>query len=197
VSAPAVALRRVRLALAALWVVLVAACATLPAATGSVSYTGKFALVVSGPDRRETMSGRFVLTVGDSGVTLDLSTPLGTTVARVQNGPSGARVTVPSGGGLRTEQGPDPDALSAQVLGWTLPVSGIPDWIEGRPASGRPYRLDAAADGGSLLEQDGWTIRLAPRGPDGKIHRLDMDRPPTGEAPSVSLRVVLDSGARS
>ena len=181
----------------AIWAALVSACATLPAAPGSLSYSGKFALVVSGSDRRETMSGRFLLTVDDSVVTLDLSTPLGTTVARVQNSPSGARVTVPSGGGLRTEQGPDPDALSAQVLGWTLPVSGIPDWIEGRPAAGRPYRLDPDDDGGSRLEQDGWTIHLAPRGPDGRIHRLDMDRPPAGEAPAVSLRVVLDPGARS
>jgi len=182
---------------AALAAVLIAACATLPAATGTLSYSGKFALVVSGSDRRETMSGRFLLTVGDSGLTLDLSTALGTTVARVQNGPSGALVTVPSGGGLRTEAGPDPDALSAQVLGWTLPVSGIADWIEGRPAAGRPFRLDPAENGGALLEQDGWTIRLAPRSPDGKIHRLDMDRPQAGEAPAVSLRVVLDPAGRS
>ncbi len=176
---------------------VIAACATLPAVTGAVSYSGKFAVVVSGSDRRDSMNGRFLMTVNESGVTLDLSTPLGTTVARVENGPAGARVTVPSGAGLRTEQGADPDALSFQVLGWQLPVSGIPDWIEGRPVPGRPYRLAAADDGGALLEQDGWTIRLAPRGPDGRIARLDMSRPQAGQAPAVSLRVVLDSGVRS
>jgi len=55
-------------------------------------------------------------------VTLDLSTPLGTTVARVQSGAAGARLTVPTAGGLRTEQGPDPDALSLQGLGGRLLV---------------------------------------------------------------------------
>src|SRR5258708_15459472 len=100
------------------------------------------------------MNGRFLMTVNESGVTLDLSTPLGTTVARVENGPAGARVTVPSGAGLRTEQGADPDALSFQVLGWQLPVSGIPDWIEGPPVPGRPYRLPAADHGGALVGPD-------------------------------------------
>jgi outer membrane lipoprotein LolB len=176
---------------------LAAACTTLPPATGGVNYSGRFALVVDGADRHEATSGRFALNVDGSDVTLDLSTPLGTTVARLQSGPEGAVLTVPSAGGLRTARGPDPDALSLQVLGWTLPVSGIGDWIEGRPASGRPYRLDPGQDGAAQLEQDGWTIRFEPRGSDGRIRRLDMNRPRQGDAPAVSLRVVLDSGAGS
>jgi outer membrane lipoprotein LolB len=175
---------------------LPAACATLPPAAGVASYSGKFSLKVAGDERQDVMSGRFALTVDGAGVTLDLSTPLGTTVARIHSGADGATLTVPSGGGLRTERGPDPDALSRRVLGWSLPVDGIGDWIEGRPAPGRPYRLSPADDGGSRLEQDGWTIRLDPRGADGRIRRLDIDRVQQGDAPSVSLRVVLDAGAR-
>jgi outer membrane lipoprotein LolB len=183
--------------LAAVLALFAAACATLPPAAGGVSYTGRFALTVNGDDRHETVSGRFALTVDRSDVTLDLSTPLGTTVARVQSGPAGARLTVPSAGGLRTEQGPDPDALSLQVLGWTLPVSGLSDWIEGRPAAGRPYRLDPGEAGAAQLEQDGWTIRFEARGPDGRVRRLDMNRPQQGDTPAVSVRVVVDAGAGS
>jgi outer membrane lipoprotein LolB len=172
---------------------LTAACASLPPVTGTASYEGRFSLVVTGEDRHEAVSGRFALTVDRSDVTLDLSTPLGTTVARVQTGPAGTRLTVPSAGGLRTEEGPDAEALSLQVLGWTLPVSGIGDWIEGRPAAGRPYRLDPDEGGATQLEQDGWTIRFAPRGTDGRMRRIDMSRPRQGDAPAVSLRVVLDA----
>jgi outer membrane lipoprotein LolB len=164
----------------------------LPPATGGVNYSGRFALVVNGDDRHENVSGRFALTVDRSDVTLDLSTPLGTTVARVQSGPSGARLTVPSGAGLRTAEGPDPEALSLQVLGWTLPVSGISDWIEGRPAPGRPYRFDPGEAGAAQLEQDGWTIHYPPRGSDGRIRRMDLSRPQQADAPAVSLRVLLD-----
>lgn len=177
--------------------VLAAACASLPPATGGVNYTGRFSLVVNGDDRHETASGRFALTVDRSDLTLDLSTPLGNTVARVQSGPGGARVTVPSGSGLRTAEGPDPEALSLQVLGWTLPVSGIRDWIEGRPVPDRPYRLDPGEAGAAQLEQDGWTIHFPPRGSDGRIHRLDLSRPQQPDAPAVSLRVVLDQEAGS
>jgi outer membrane lipoprotein LolB len=171
---------------------LAAACASLPPPPAGVNYSGRFALVVTGEDRHESVSGRFALTVDRSDVTLDLSTPLGTTVARVQSGPAGARVTVPSGAGLRTAEGRDPEALSLQVLGWTLPVSGISDWIEGRPVPGRPYRFDPGEAGAAQLEQDGWTIHFPPPGPDGRIRRLDMSRPQQPDAPAVSLRVVLD-----
>ena len=183
--------------LAALLSLVAFACTTLPPPSGGINYTGRFALAVDGANRHETASGRFALTVDESDVTLDLSTPLGTTVARVQSGPAGARLTVPSSGGLRTEQGPDADALSLQVLGWPLPVSGIGDWIEGRPVPGRPYRLGPGEGGAEQLEQDGWTIHFDPRGPDGRIRRLDMRRPQQGDAPAVSLRVVLDEGAGS
>jgi outer membrane lipoprotein LolB len=174
-----------------------AACASLPAVTGGTSYTGRFALVVDGPDRHETDSGRFTLTVNGPDETLDLSSPLGTTVARMQTGPGGARVTVPSAGGLRSASGPDPDALSLQVLGWTLPVSGIGDWIEGRPAAGRPYRIRTADDGATQLEQDGWTIRFEPGGADGRVRRLDLSRPRQADAPAVQLRIVVDAGGGS
>jgi outer membrane lipoprotein LolB len=183
--------------LAAFMSLVVAACATLPPTTGGINYTGRFALAIDGANRHETASGRFALTVDQSDVTLDLSTPLGTTVARIQSGPAGARLTVPSAGGLRTEQGPDADALSLQVLGWPLPVSGISDWIEGRPVPSRPYRLGPGEAGAEQLDQDGWTIHFDPRGPDGRIRRLDMKRPQQGDAPAVSLRVVLDEGAGS
>ena len=189
--------RPLRRALIGVAGVLAASCASLPQGTGGTSYTGRFALVVDGFDRHETASGRFALSVDRSDVTLDLSTPLGTTVARVQSGPSGARLTVPSAGGLRTAQGPDPDALSLQVLGWPLPVAGIGDWIEGRPAAGRPYRLEPGDGGADRIEQDGWTIQYGARAPDGRIHRLDMSRPQQADAPAVSLRVVLDAAAGS
>jgi outer membrane lipoprotein LolB len=186
------------LARAALAVLLasLAACASLPPpAAGVLGYSGKFSLRVTGDERQDVMSGRFALTVDPDGVTLDLSTPLGTTVARIRSGADGATLSVPASGGLRTEHGPDPDALCRQVLGWSLPVGGIRDWIEGRPVPGRPYRLSAADDGGSRLEQDGWTIRLDPRGADGRIRHLDLERERQVDAPSVWLRVVLDAEA--
>ena len=169
--------------------------APVPApAADALNYSGKFALHVTGTDRQQSMSGRFELTVVRGEVTLDLSTPLGTTVARIRSGPEGAVVTLPDHGGLRTEQGADANELSERVLGWALPVSGIGDWLEGRPAAGRPYRWGTGDDGAALLQQDGWSIRVESRDAAGKVRRLDLDRDAVGAAPAVSLRVVLDPG---
>jgi outer membrane lipoprotein LolB len=162
----------------------------------TLNYSGKFALHVTGTERQQSMSGRFALTVVRGEVTLDLSTALGTTMARIRSGPDGAMVTLPDHGALRTEQGADANELSQRVLGWALPVSGIGDWIEGRPAEGRPYHWGTGDNGAALLQQDGWTIRIDSRDADGRVRRLDLDRDAVGEAPAVSLRVVLDPGAR-
>ncbi|TDO12506.1 MULTISPECIES: lipoprotein insertase outer membrane protein LolB [Halomonas] len=52
-----------------------------------------------------------------------------------------------------------PEALMAQQLGWSLPVSALSDWIRGLPAQDSPYRLEKDALGfPRLLEQDGWEI---------------------------------------
>ena len=63
---------------------------------------------------------------------LELASPLGTTVARIEIEPGGARAT---GAQMQEVRGADADAMTEQLLGWPLPVSGLADWIEGRPVA--------------------------------------------------------------
>ena len=121
-------------------------------------YTGRFSAVATQAERRESVSGRFSVEVRGDRQRIDLATPLGTTVARIEVGPDGASA---SGPGMEEERGPDADALAEQLLGWRLPVSGLSDWIEGRPAPSRPARVERDGDRAVLIEQDGWTVRLA------------------------------------
>ena len=52
-----------------------------------------------------------------------------------------------------------PEALMAQRLGWSLPVSALSDWIRGLPAEGSTHRLERDDLGfPRRLEQDGWDI---------------------------------------
>jgi outer membrane lipoprotein LolB len=95
----------------------------------------------------------------------------------------------------------DAEALALEVLGWPLPVAGIGDWIEGRPAPNRPSRMQAGPDGTTGFEQDGWTIAIAERFDSGAPRRLVMSRPAQGAAehapaaPAITLRLVLDEPA--
>jgi outer membrane lipoprotein LolB len=92
-------------------------------------------------------------------------------------------------------RGADGDQLAEQLLGWRLPVTGIADWIEGRPVASRPARVERDAGVPTLIEQDGWTIRYTERFAGGRPRLVVMERPAAPLAPGVVLRLVLDDPA--
>ncbi len=173
------------------------ACASLPPPPAGHHYAGRFSLAVThgfdqAPGPREAWTGRFTLDVGAAGMALDLISPLGSTIARFETDPHEARLLVPQDGGVRVEHGSDARALSEQVLGWSLPMAGMPDWVEGRPAPERPYQPLPPQDGAERFEQDGWSVRVQAPVPGGPGRRLQMDRALSSAGPAVALRVVLD-----
>jgi outer membrane lipoprotein LolB len=186
---------RVTLAVVVAAAQLAVGCATPPLAPGERRYAGRFAVVVSIDGKRDTGSGRFALAVGPAAVMLELASPVGTTLARVESGPHGARLTTPGGAdGPQEVRGADAEVLTYSVLGWPLPVAGFGDWIAGRPAPERPARsVDNA--GVESFEQDGWTVAILERFDAGRgaPRRLQMQRPEKpGTSPSIDLRLVLD-----
>lgn len=179
-------------------VVLISSCTTLPPpAATERSYSGRFSLAVTSTQtgtetQRSAWTGRFALAVGPQSLTLDLVTPLGATIARFETDPREARLLVPSDGRLQEARGTDAQTLAERVLGWSLPIERMPDWIEGRPSSGRPFHALAAEEGSERFEQDGWSVTVQ-RVTDGKSgRRLQIERPARDGLPSVALRVVLD-----
>jgi outer membrane lipoprotein LolB len=181
---------------------LLAACAGLPPPRDADHhYAGRFSLsvtrAVAGSDapRRDAWTGRFALQVDGQSLTLDLVSPLGSTIARFETDAREARLLVPADGGVRVEHGADAQALSEQVLGWSLPVAGMPDWVEGRPSSARPYQQLPDDDGKARFTQDGWSVTIEPTTADRPGRRLEMDRSGQAGAPDVALRVVLDGPA--
>lgn len=191
---------RPRALAAAALVTLLAGCQSLPPVPASAHrYAGRFSLAVTrastveGEPRRQSWSGRFALAVAPRAMALDLVSPLGATIARFETDAREARLVVPAeGGGLRVEHGPDAQALSEHVLGWSLPIAGMADWVEGRPASDRRYSELPPEGGHDRFEQDGWAVTVAP--PEGARRGLllQMERPARADAPAVVLRVVLD-----
>lgn len=53
--------------------------------------------------------------------------------------------------------GPDASALIAQLTGWQLPVSRLPDWMIGLPVN-TVYQLNDAGQLDTISTVDGWTI---------------------------------------
>jgi outer membrane lipoprotein LolB len=176
---------------AVLLAALLAACATAPSAPERVT-TGRFAATATRDDARQSVSGRFTLAVAGPRRTLDIATPVGTTIARVEIEPARTTVTGPQ---LETLTGADPDALIERVLGWRLPVAGLADWLDGRPDPARPART--VRDGERLtIEQDGWTVIVEETSPvTGKPRRLALLRPERGAEPALTVRLIVDDPA--
>lgn len=82
--------------------------------------------------------------------------PLGLTVAHLRRDAGGA--TLEASGKHYAAQ--DSGELMQQVLGWRLPLSGLPYWVMGVPMPGDMASVERNANGQvSLLRQDGWDIR--------------------------------------
>lgn len=175
---------------------LLTACATVPRAPADRAYTGRFAVTTASAEQRDNVSGRFGLEIRGLQQILELSSPLGTTVARIEIEPGAARAT---GAQMQEVRGPDADALTEKLLGWPLPVSGLADWIEGRPVPSRAAHIEREGGRIVLLQQDGWTIRL-PEYFEGNAatvrpRRLILERPAGANTPSVVLRLIVDEPA--
>jgi outer membrane lipoprotein LolB len=76
-----------------------------------------------------------------------------------------------------TEQAKDPDQLTEQILGWRLPMRGLPYWLRGRPQPDEPADADPKEGAPSVLHQAGWSIEYQSRYPDsGLPERLVLAR---------------------
>lgn len=159
----------------------------------AVEYRGRFSARSERNGREEGAHGSFVwLQQGDS-VQLSLVSPLGQTLAIVTALPGQATLELPN---QAPRSAPEVDTLMQQALGFSLPVSGMRDWLQARPAPGTVVRAERDATGRlTELEQHSWTVRFqeyreTAAGEAPRVRRMDLARTLNGEP--LSVRLVVD-----
>lgn len=107
---------------------------------------------------------------------IDLSGPLGLSVARIYGDAHSATLETSEG---RTLTAPDANRLLTRALGYSIPVTPMQYWVRGIPAPDRPFRR--TEDG---LHQSGWRISWG---------EWQQGRPVkmTFEIPRATLRLVV------
>ncbi len=135
----------------------------------------------------EAIQGGFAWRDRGQILTLDLTNPMGTVLARVEVGPQGALLQESNGKVTRASH---PDALVRQAIGQEIPVSGLRAWMRGQPAAGSSAEEVARTAGKlSQLRQNGWSIDLSRYDELGPrllvLTRQDGER-------TVTLRLVID-----
>jgi outer membrane lipoprotein LolB len=86
-----------------------------------------------------------------------LYSPLGSQVADIRSTPRGATLVTSD---KKTWQADSPNALFYTATGMDLPITGLTDWVLGRPAPGSSHEIVAFDDHGRLihLRQNDWDI---------------------------------------
>ena len=148
----------------ATFAVLLAACASAP--PPSMRTTADAA------DTPFSIAGRISARRGDAGVAgaftwthdaahdaIDLSTPLGQTLAKLEGGAKGVEVRLPDG---RTQTAATWRELTERAFGVTIPVDGLSAWVRGVPRAAEPFTIERDARGRpALLRQQGWEVVYA------------------------------------
>jgi outer membrane lipoprotein LolB len=171
-----------RQALAPVAVLLLAACAALPKpsappAEGAFELHGRVAVRYGSDGASGNIAWRHSADSDD----LLITSFLGQGVARIHR--SGGEVELVAEG--REHRAPDAEALTERVLGWRLPLAGLPDWVQGRPAPGDAAQLRREGDRVVAFVQDEWRIEYqAFEG--ARPSRLRLTRP------NLEIRLIVD-----
>jgi outer membrane lipoprotein LolB len=168
-------------------------CATQPvgetAPEGSLLRNGRFAVKTEQANQApEAIQGGFVWRDTPAQLTLDLTNPFGSILARVTVTSTGAMLERANGEILQTMT---PDRLVDQALGQSLPVQGLRAWLrtQQKPQPGMRV-IERDAQGRIVsFERDGWSARLSNFDALGP-RLVSLLRSETGR--KMSVRLVID-----
>jgi outer membrane lipoprotein LolB len=171
-----------RRAFASIAVLALAACATLPKPSappseGAFELHGRVAVRYGSEGASGNIAWRHAVESDD----LLITSFLGQGVARIHR--SGGEVQLVADG--KEHRAPDAETLTERVLGWRLPLAGLPDWVQGRPAPGGVARVRREGERVVAFVQDDWNIEY--QAFDGeRPSRLRLTRP------DLEIRLIVD-----
>ena len=178
-------------------IALVAGCATLagtPVDDAALDFElqGRIALRYGADGGNARLAWRHAVSSDD----LLVTNPIGQGIARITRQRDEVMLVTADGKEYRAL---DAESLTQSVLGWRLPLAGLPDWVRARPVAGRPAQVRRTAAGQiESVEQDGWLIEYqAWNGALPSRMRLsrsgaDASNGMQGTALAVEIRLVID-----
>jgi outer membrane lipoprotein LolB len=157
--------------LAAVLVMLTSACTTVPQrqpfqpppavyaehldtikGIGNFAMTGRMAVLTES----KGFSGSMHWHHHEEGDDIQFFSPLGTQLGSLSKNMDGVTLTTSN---QKTYHADDAEALTQATLGWSLPMTGLSDWMLGRPADGEVEIMAWDAAGNiTRMRQNGWDI---------------------------------------
>jgi outer membrane lipoprotein LolB len=155
-----------------------------------LSRVGRFALTVNEVGgKQNAVQGGFAWRDDGTNLTLDLVSPVGQTLARVEAGQGGALLREANG---KETHALNPDALVALVLGSRIPVAGLREWLRGNlTAEPAATIIEKDAEGRpTMFLQAGWQVRINQYDKIGPTRMLLQRTEANGQ--DIDLRLVVN-----
>jgi outer membrane lipoprotein LolB len=159
----------------------------------TIDLAGRLSVNYHKEGRPESITGNFNWSQKPGRIDVSLASPLGQTIAAISVTPEAATLT-------QADRAPrvakDIDTLTAQSLGWQLPVSGLRDWLQGYATDADGKRFVASPANNSVYTRDGWRLRFVAWQDETAAHpaprRIDAERSATADSDELAIRIVID-----
>lgn len=162
----------------------------------SIELGGGIAINYSKDGKRESLTGKFTWQQTGTATDVSLISPTGQILAVIHVTPGSATLTQ---SGKEPRTAPDLDRLSAQTLGWTLPVSGLREWLQGYATDASGKRFIASPANDSVVTRDGWKVEYATWQDDAAAvpqpKRIDLTRLGAGQVDDLTIRIAIRPNA--
>jgi outer membrane lipoprotein LolB len=191
-----------KLLAAGLCAVLLAGCASTPVKTSQPQQAGVYQDTFEAAGRLtvnyrkdgnpESLSGKFSWSQKPGRIDVSLSSPMAT-IATISITPQSATL-------VQADKVPrvakDIDTLTAESLGWSLPVSGLRDWLQGYATGADGKRFTATPANNTVLTADGWRLRFVSWQDEAAARpvprRIDAERNASTSADELAIRIAID-----
>lgn len=164
----------------------------------AIDLSGRLSVRYQQDGKEQALHGSFTWAQTSQHTLVTLLSPLGQTLATIDITPKQSTLHQ---AGQPSRTAADVDLLTAQALGWPLPIAGLRDWLQGfgTDVNSKPFNVNPASDNGvtTVTTTDHWSIQYASWQPaEGAANplpkRIDLTRN-TAQAGDVAIRIVIDS----
>jgi outer membrane lipoprotein LolB len=180
------------------WVVGCSSLQTLPSLPqtersfhDNILIQGRFSVAYEQNNRPQSVQGRFQWQQQGLRIDIDLMSPLGQTMAKISITPNSASIQ-PSGKEIKVAE--NVAELTEHSLGWSLPVAGMREWLQGFNRSSTNQRQMASLSGNDQFDTEGWHIKYVSWQQNSVAvypKRIDLTRTSQEQHP-LSLRIIID-----
>ena len=169
--------------------------ATVGAYRDTIDLSGRLSANYQKDGQPGSITGNFEWSQQPGRIEVALFSPTGQTVATINVTPEQATLT-------QANQPPssarDIDSLTAQALGWSLPVSGLRDWLQGYATDASGKRFAASPAKNEVFTADGWRLRFVSWQKNTATPMpsvIHAERSATATTEELAIRIAVDPSA--